>query len=416
MPRARKELTALQVKALRKQEGLHAVSRNLYLRVREGGEGAAWVYRYWDGGARKNRDMGLGSFPPVTLAQARQDVAEYNLLRREGLDPITVRKQRQAENKGADVPNFDRCAELFFADKEAEWTNAKHRAQWRSTLDTYASPVFGKKPVSQIGLDDVLAALQPIWGTKTETASRLRGRIENVLDWAGVKGYRQGENPARWRGHLDKLLPKRSKTAPQKHHPALPYGQLPDFLAALLQESGNAAQCLEFTVLTACRTGEVVGARWEEFDLAAKVWTVPPDRMKAKREHRVPLTDQALAVLESMQKVKQSEFVFPGQRVKRPLSNMAMLQVLNRIGYGAYTVHGFRSTFRDWAAEQTSFPHEVAEMALAHVIGNKAEAAYRRGDMFEKRRKLMAAWANYATAAAKGGKVTPITRGRKHVG
>jgi integrase len=404
MPRVREDLTALQVKALLKKPGFHPVSRNLYLNVTQAS--ASWVYRYWDG--TRNRDMGLGSHPPVTLADARDEVSAYNLMRRDGLDPIVVRDAKRADNRGEDTPSFDRCAELFLADKETEWRNPKHRAQWRSTLDTYASPVFGKKPVSQIGLDDILAALQPIWATKTETASRLRGRIENILDWAGVRGYRQGENPARWRGHLDKLLPRRSKAAPQEHHPALPYAQLPGFFATLPQQSGTAARCLEFTIMTACRTGEVIAATWDEIDFDTKVWTVPPERMKAKREHRVPLSDQALAVLEAMRKTKQNDFVFPGQRAKQHLSNMAMLQVLKRMGYGHYTVHGFRSTFRDWAAEQTSFPHEVAEMALAHVIGNKAEAAYRRGDLFEKRRKLMEAWARYASATTKSGNVTEL--------
>lgn len=404
MPRVRQDLTALQVKALLRKPGFHPVSRNLYLNVTH--SSASWVYRYWDG--ERNRDMGLGSFPPVTLATARGDVTSFNLIRRDGLDPLAVREAKRSENKAEDSPSFDRCAELFLADKEAEWRNAKHRAQWRSTLGTYASPIFGKKPISGIGLEDVLAALQPIWATKTETASRLRGRIENVLDWATVKGYRQGDNPARWRGHLDKLLPRRSKAAPQKHHPALPYADVPGFFAKLRQESGTAVNCLEFTILTASRTGEVIAARWDEIDFETKVWTVPPERMKAKREHRVPLTGHALAVLEAMKKVKQNDFVFPGQRAKRPLSNMAMLKVLARMGYGQYTVHGFRSSFRDWAAEQTSFPHEVAEMALAHVIGNKAEAAYRRGDLFEKRRKLMEAWARYTSTLAKSGNVTEL--------
>jgi integrase len=291
------------------------------------------------------------------------------------------------------------------------WRNEKHRDQWRNTLNSYASPVIGSLPVQTIDVALVMKALEPIWKTKPETASRLRGRIEAVLDWAAVRGYRTGENPARWRGHLDKLLPARSKIQRVQHHPALPYNELADFMDALEGQDGTAARALEFLILTAARTGEIIGARWDEVDLEEKIWTVPGERMKAGREHRVPLSPAALVLLKRM-KETESDFVFPGGKKGMPLSNMAMLAVLKRMRRDDLTAHGFRSTFRDWAAECTDFRSEVVEMALAHTIENKVEAAYRRGDLFQKRRQLMQAWTRFCEPPKSRADVEPMSARR----
>jgi integrase len=279
---------------------------------------------------------------------------------------------------------------------QAGWKNPKHRAQWPSTLSTYVYPHFGKLPVQDVDVALVMKAVEPIWTTKPETASRVRGRIESILDWATARGYRHGENPARWRGHLDALLPTKTKVRRVQHHAALPYAQLPAFLAELRQQDGIGAKALEFAILTAARTGEVMGAKWSEIDFEARLWTVPAERMKAGREHRVPLSEPALAILKAMREVREGDFVFPGGRAGRGISNMAMIMTLRRMGRGDLTAHGFRSTFSDWCAEQTDFPAEAREMALAHTVSDKVEAAYRRGDLFQKRRDLMDAWANYA--------------------
>ncbi|MGH8040594.1 MAG: tyrosine-type recombinase/integrase, partial [Rudaea sp.] len=281
------------------------------------------------------------------------------------------------------------------------WKNEKHAAQWTSTLDTYAYPVIGKLPVAAIDTVLVMKVLEPIWTTKTETATRVRGRMESVLDWATVRGYRDGENPARWKGHLDHLLPKRSKVKKVQHHPALVYAKAPAFLSELRAQEGTAARALEFLILTACRTNEVIGARWNEFDLAEKTWTVPAERMKAGKEHRVPLSAQALKIIKDLRKQVQGEFVFPGLHEGNPLSNMAMLELLKRMERNALTVHGFRSTFRDWVGETTNYPREVAEAALAHTIKDKAEAAYARGDLFAKRRRMFDDWAGYLATRRK---------------
>jgi integrase len=270
--------------------------------------------------------------------------------------------------------------------------------------------VIGKLPVQAVDTGLVMKVIEPLWAAKPETASRLRGRVEVILDWAKVRGYRQGENPARWRGHLDHLLPAKSKIRKVVHHAALPYAKAGAFMTVLRGQHGIAARALEFLILTATRTGETLGATWDEFDLEARLWTIPAARMKGGREHRVPLTEAAASVLESLQEARQSDFVFPGARQSRPLSEMALLMLLRRMGFGEITVHGFRSAFRDWAAERTTFPREVAEMALAHAISDAVEAAYRRGDLFDKRRKLMDAWAAYcAKAEANGGnKIVPL--------
>ena len=278
--------------------------------------------------------------------------------------------------------------------------NPKHRAQWPSTLERYAYPVFGDLPVASIDTALVTNAIEPIWTQKPETASRVRGRIEAVLDWATAREYRQGENPARWRGHLDKLLPARARVRKVKHHAALPYDGLPDFMAALRAQDGIAAQALQFLILTAARTAEVIGAR--ACEIQGKTWTVPAERMKGERQHRVPLQTAALAIVEAMSYEHDGEFVFPGGRRGKPLSQMALAMTLRRMGRSDLTVHGFRSTFRDWAAERTGFPREAAEAALAHVIPDKVEAAYRRGDLFERRRQLMQAWDRYCASGAIG--------------
>ena len=356
-----------------------------------------WVFRFTINGRR--REMGLGSFPDVSLAEAREKAAKCRKLVREGTDPIEARRQAQAK-----VPTFTSCAALYIRAHRRGWKNAKHARQWVSTLKTYACPVIGDKPVDAIGTEDILAILSPIWTEKTETAKRVQGRIENILDFAAAHKWRDQMNPARWRGHLDKLLPKPSRVKKVTHHPAMPYSEVPAFMAELANNSSISAKALQFLILTATRTSEVLLAKWEEVDLEEAVWTIPAERMKARREHRVPLSDMALDILKSLPPIEGNPYVFPGARHGKPLSNMALLQLMRKMGYGPegergpYVPHGFRSSFRDWAGEVSSFPRDVAEMALAHVIENKAEAAYRRGDLFAKRRKMMQAWTNFVSS------------------
>jgi integrase len=304
---------------------------------------------------------------------------------------------------------FSQVANAYIAAHERSWRNAKHRQQWRSTLDTYADPLLGRLPVAQVMVGDVMRALEPIWYARTETASRLRGRIEAVLDYAAARGWRTSENPARWRGHLDNLLPARSKVAKVKHHTALPWREIGAFMATLAKEQGVSALALRFAIMTAARTSEVIGARWSEINLNEAVWTVPAGRMKAYREHRVPLSEGALEVLRTMANVRTHQkadgFVFPGGKPSKPLSSMALLMLLRRMGRGDLTAHGFRSTFRDWCAEATNYPREVAEAALAHTLRDKTEAAYQRGDLMEKRRRLMAEWATFCSRPDATGEV-----------
>jgi integrase len=296
---------------------------------------------------------------------------------------------------------FRQCAEAYIKAQATGWKNPKHAAQWPSTLGAYVYPIFGALAVQAVDVGLVMKALEPIWTEKPETASRVRGRIEAVLDWATASKYRKGENPARWKGHLENLLPKKSKVRRVEHHAALPYAELGAFMADLRQREGTAARALEFAILTAARTGEVIGATWDEVDFEARLWTIPGDRMKAGREHRVPLGEAALSILRPLYEVRTGDRVFP-------ISNMAMLMLLRRMGQADLTAHGFRSTFSDWCAEQTSFPSEVREMALAHVVGDKVEAAYRRGDLFEKRRQLSEAWAAFCDSPTRIGKVESI--------
>jgi integrase len=407
MARSLNRLSAVAVRGLTRK-GYYHDGGGLYLQVTANGA-KSWIYRFMLDG--RPREMGLGPANSIPLAEARQRTAEYRRMRADGIDPIAARKTEQDRKKldAAKAVTFDACAARYIEAHESRWRNAKHRDQWRNTLSTYASPVLGSLPVQAVDVGLVMKALEPIWQTKPETANRLRGRIEAVLDWARVRGYRQGENPARWRGHLDKLLPARSKIRDVEHHAALPYDEIGDFLAALRGQEAIAAWALEFLILTAARTGELIGARWEEVDFDEKVWTVPATRMKSGREHRVPLVPAAVAVLEKMKECRESEFVFPGGKRGRPLSNMAMLKLLGRMGRGDLTAHGFRSTFRDWAAERTNFPREVAEAALAHTLGDKVEAAYRRGDLFQKRRQLMDAWARFCSTAKSPAEVVAIT-------
>ncbi|MFN0317149.1 MAG: tyrosine-type recombinase/integrase, partial [Burkholderiales bacterium] len=301
---------------------------------------------------------------------------------------------------------FAQCAAAYIESHKAGWRNAKHAEQWTNTLETYAGPVIGPLPVQDVDTGLVLKILEPIWASKPETASRLRGRIENVLDWAKARGYRSGENPARWKGHLNQLLPALSKKHRVTHHKAMPFPEVGGFVAKLRELPSTSARCLEFTILTAARTSEAIYARPEEFDLGAGTWTIPASRMKAQTEHRVPLSLRAVEIVAEMLNSAQ-DYVFPGARKGKALSNMTMLNLLERMEVKA-TVHGFRSSFRDWAAERTAFPHEVCEMALAHTISNAAEAAYRRGDLFEKRAKLMTTWADYIDTPRTEGEVIPM--------
>jgi len=397
LARQEKRLSALAVTKVVKP-GMYADGLGLYLRV--GPTGAkSWVFRYRVGNGR--RDMGLGPLHTVTLADARVKAAECRRQRLDNSDPLQVRDAAllAAKLEDAKAMTFQNCAEAYISAHASGWRNAKHADQWRNTLASYAYPVFVDFPVQAIDTALIMKVLEPIWATKTETASRLRGRIECVLDWATVREFRRGENPARWRGHLENLLPKRQKVQKVEHHSALPYSEIGDFMTTLRTQEGAAARAFEFLILTATRTSETIGATWGEVDFDAKVWTIPASRIKAGKEHRVPLSPAALSILERMKNSGSGNHIFPGGQANTGLSNMAMLKLLERIGRSDLTVHGFRSTFRDWVSERTSFPREVAEMALAHAISDKVEAAYRRGDLFEKRRKLMEAWYAYCNTA-----------------
>jgi integrase len=410
------KLTALKV-AREKRAGRYGDAGGLYLQVTARGS-KSWLFRFWvatrdpasgeivrDPTTEKlkgrAREMGLGSCITVSLAEARERALECRKLRETGIDPIEAREaaRRQAALARAKSLKFKDAAATYMAAHRVAWKNDKHAAQWVSTLQTYAYPVLGDVSMQAIDTALIMRVIEPIWAEKPETASRLRGRIESILDWATVRGYREGENPARRRGHLDKLLPSRAKVRKTQHHRALAYAELPAFMTALRQQDGIAARALEFTILTAARTGETIGARRSELNSREKLWTVPTERRKAGKEHRVPLVDRALEIV-AREAAADDDYVFPGGRAGQPLSNMAMLQLLERMGRDDLTVHGFRSTFRDWASERTNFPGDVVEMALAHAIDSKIEAAYRRSDLFEKRRRLMAAWAAFCHGPA----------------
>ncbi len=351
--------------------------------------------------AGKRKEMGLGSFSTgtatVSLAVARKKAEEIRGILGEGGDPFTDMAERQSRKRRL---TFGQAADDLIEAKATEWTNPKHRQQWEMTLREYAKPLRNKS-VDEIDVEDIVRTLKPIWTTKAETARRTRMRIERVLDHAAARGMRSGDNPARWQGHLDHLLPKQPKLS-RGHHAALPYAEVPSLMGRLSQRADIGARALELLILTATRTGETIGARWDEIDLTEKTWTVPAERTKTKREHRIPLTAAALAVIQSLRRFEGSPFLFPGRNPQKHVSNMTMNKQLERLEIENATVHGFRSSFRDWAGEETSFPREVAEQALAHNVGNAVELAYRRGDALEKRRKLMDAWAAYLHPVTNG--------------
>lgn len=377
--------------------GWHADGGNLYLFAR--GNSRTWVFRYVaPDGTRRN--MGLGSLRSVTLARAR-DMARALVAKvhdpENPVDPLQEAQEKRQVDKAAEVARrtFKQCAEAFIESKRHGWKNAKHAAQWDSTLSAYVYPIIGDMPVDEIDTPHIVSVLEPIWHVKSETASRVRSRMENVINWAKVRKFRKGDNPARWRGHLDHIFPAVRKVAAVEHHPALPYRSLPDFMTALRKRVGMGARALEFAVLTAARSGEVRGAIWDEIDLEERVWTIPATRMKAGREHRVPLSDGAMQLLRALPREADNPLIFFGSKKRVPLSDMSLSAVLKRMGETGITVHGFRSTFRDWSAEQTTYPREACELCLADTVGDAVERAYRRGDLFDLRRQLMADWGSF---------------------
>ena len=380
------------------EPGYHRCDRGLYLQVARSGT-KSWLFRYKSPVTAKQREMGLGSLNLISLATARNMTLECRRQVLSGLDPLEerARSKRARQLAQARSITFQQAAEHCIASKTPEWKNAKHAQQWTNSLTAYAYPVFGTLSISDLDTDLVLKAIEPIWISKAETASRVRQRIETVWDWARARKYVEGENPARLRGHLDKILAKTAKVKRVKHHAAVPYKQIGPLIKKLRGRKGSSALALEFMILTAARTGEVRGARWQEIDLSTKVWIIPADRMKASKEHRVPLCDRAVEILNSIKSNRNPDgYVFPGWKAETGLSDGAMLTLLRKMDVGPYTPHGFRSTFRDWAAEEAhEFSNETVELALAHTIKNKAEAAYRRGDQLERRRALMLAWNNF---------------------
>lgn len=411
MPKKSREMGALEVGRL-SESGLYAVGgvTGLYLQIT--GAAKSWILRAKVGA--KRRDMGLGGFPTVTLAQAREKARIARETINAGTDPILERERAQSALRSAQTGavKFSDAARMFIDARGDEWRNAKHRQQWVNTIEKYAAPTIGKLLVADIRKEHVLLVLEPIWKTKTETASRVRGRIEHILDWAKAHGHREGENPARWRGHLDKLLSKPSKIAKVEHHAALPIDEMGTFMTDLRQREGTGARALEMLVLTAARSGEIRGATWEEIDLDGALWTIPGERMKGGKEHRVPLSNRVVEMLRALPRMEGTDLVFPGSK-KKPLSDMTLIAVMQRMKAEAVP-HGFRSTFRDWASERTSYPAEMAEMALAHTLTNKVEAAYRRGDLVAKRAGMMEAWAKFCTTEVKvRGTVIPMVAGSR---
>ena len=408
MARSTERLNALQVTKLEKP-GYYCDGAGLYLQVSKSGS-KSWIMRYTLDG--KPCEMGLGSFVTFTLAEARARATAQRKLLADGINPLETKRNDQLIRRMAEasIITFDQAAADYINSNSPAWRNAKHGDQWRNTIATYASPVIGKLPVSKIDTAHVLRILTPIWLEKTETAVRLRGRIEKILDWAKAQGYRTGDNPAAWRGHLDAgLLPAPSKVADAGHHAALPWSEIGAFMVALRAMQGAGARAMVIIILTATRTSEVLNAKWAEFDLDAKLWTVPRERMKSFKEHRVPLSEAVMSVMTKLKaEATGSEFVFAGRKAGSTLSNMVCLATLKRMERGDLTVHGFRSTFRDWVSETTSYPRDVAEMALAHAIEDKSEAAYRRGDLIEKRRALMTDWAIHCGTVLVAADVVPI--------
>jgi integrase len=404
MARQAKRLTARTVAAMTKP-GRHADGGNLYLTISNpttslGGSGVSkrWTFMYSFAG--KQREAGLGPVATVTLAEAREKAARYRSMLAKGIDPLDAKKADQEAAAGRRT--FGECADELIKSKSSEWRSEVHAAQWRTTIDSYCGRILSM-PVDAIDTQAVLGVLQPVWGSIPETASRVRGRIEAVIDYAKANSLRSGENPAAWRGHLALILPKRQKLS-RGHHAAMPYAEVPAFVGKLREVESIPALALEFLILTAARSGEVLGARWDEINMAAKIWTLEASRMKAGREHRVPLSARATVILERMASMWTGDLVFAGQRRRRPLSKTALAALVPDGG----TVHGFRSSFRDWCGNETSFPREIAEQALAHASGDTTEQAYRRGDALEKRRGLMQAWAQFCEPGAAGNVVVPI--------
>ncbi len=394
------QLTALRAQKLA-EPGKYPDGKGLILQVTQGRTGSirkSWLVRFSIAG--KQREMGLGTFPELGLADARAAALDVRSKALKGIDPIREKREVQAalRAEAAKAMTFSRCAELYIASHERGWANPKHRQQWRNTLSTYAYPIVGAVDVADVGVSEVMQILEPIWYTKTETASRLRGRIESILSWAIVRGHREPPNPAVWRGHLDSLLPKPSRVHTIINHPALDWSEVPNFMADLRQRPGTSARALEFTILTAARSGEVRKARWEEIDWRDRLWVVPAERMKMRREHRVPLSEAALVLLKQRRDSiapQPTDLLFFHSDPQKPYSDAVYRALFQRMKRDGVTAHGFRSSFRDWAGEATNHARETAELALAHRIGNDAERRYRRGDALEKRRRLMEDWADY---------------------
>jgi integrase len=406
MARLIEKLSPLEV-SKKTKPGYYGDGAGLWLQVSPTGS-KSWIFRFTIAG--KQREMGLGPLHTVSLAQARSKAKDCRHALHDGNDPLELRRSATvaAALNRARMMTFDQCATAYIAAHRGTWSNPKHASQWENTLATYASPIIGALPVAEVDTPLVVKVLNRIWQTKTETATRLRGRIENILDWAAVSKYRTGENPARWRGHLENVLANPNKIAPVVHHPALPWQEIGSFMVELRTRPGTAARALELLILTGLRSGSVRGARWDEIDFDSRVWTVPADRMKSKQEFRVPLSSAALALLGSLPRT--GELVFPGRKADSPQSDMTLTAVLRRMEREDISVHGFRSTFRDWCSESlaNSFPHEVVEQALAHTLPNKVEAAYRRGDLLAKRSLLMQAWADYCMTVPTPASVTPL--------
>lgn len=402
-------LSAKKIEHLKKV-GYHADGDNLYMQVTSS-NAKSWIFRFsFDG---KRREMGIGPYPEITLEKARESAIELRRLVKAGIDPIEQRKADQAAKRAerSNAVTFAYCAKQYIESHRHGWKNVKHAQQWENTLEQYAYPVIGETIIKDVDTALIMRILQPIWLTKNETAGRLRGRLENILDWAAVQGFRAVENPARWKGHLDNLLASPGKVQKNNHFKALPYSEINPLIFALRANGSVSAKALEFLILTAARTGEIIGAKWDEIDFDNKLWIVPADRMKAGREHRIPLSSRAVEIIKEMQALKTNNAIFPGRSKGGFLSNAAMDKLLQQtLGIDA-TVHGMRSTFRDWASERTAYPHEVCEMALAHTIRNQAEAAYRRGDLIEKRRNLMEDWLKFCeTVVDMSGAVIPFKR------
>jgi len=407
MAKKSEQLTALKVKKL-KEAGSYPDGQGLYLQVSKSNN-KTWFYRYQTNG--KGHKHGLGSYPTITLDMARKKATACRILRDKGIDPIEYKKQQTLDEELAKLKGitFEKCATAYIDSHKAGWKNRKHEQQWRNTLKTYAYPYIGKLAVKSIDTGLVLKVLEPIWYEKTETATRVRQRIENILDWAKVRKYRTGENPALWRGHLDKTLPKPTKVQKVKHFDAMPYVDVPKYFQKIRKTETLAAKALAFIILTASRNGEARGATWTEIDLTKGVWELPAERMKAGRPHRVPLSKEAIKVLKEAKKFSHDEYVFAGLKKGKPISEAAIRNLI-KTDYSDVTIHGFRSSFRDWCAEITNYPREVAEAALAHTLKDKTEAAYQRGDIFMKRRKLMDAWAGYCQRGGKSADIVPIKK------